>query len=50
LGELLYSTGPTDEDNPWFAKAWTELNADPYIRYNEVARLKRIKELSGTTP
>jgi tetratricopeptide (TPR) repeat protein len=50
LGELLYAKGQKEEAKPWFAKAWTELNSDPYIRYNEVARLKRIKELSGTTP
>ena len=50
IGENLYALGRKDEARPWFAKAWTTLNEDPYIRYNETARLDRLKELSGTTP
>jgi tetratricopeptide (TPR) repeat protein len=47
LGELYYAKGQKEGAKPWFAKAYTELNADPYIRYNEVARIARLKELSG---
>jgi len=50
IGENLYALGQKDEAKPWFAKAWTELNADPYVRNNETARLDRLKELSGTKP
>ena len=50
LGELYYAKGQKEEAKPWFAKAFKELVSDPYIRNNEVARLTRIKELSGTTP
>ena len=50
IGENLYALGKKDEAKPWFAKAWTELTADPYVRNNETARLDRLKELSGTKP
>jgi tetratricopeptide (TPR) repeat protein len=50
LGELYYAKGQKEEARPWFAKAYKELVSDPYVRNNEVERLKRIKELSGTTP
>jgi len=50
LGELYYAKGQKEEAKPWFAKAYKELVSDPYVRNNEVERLKRIKELSGTTP
>jgi tetratricopeptide (TPR) repeat protein len=50
LGELYYATGRKDEARPWFAKAYTELVSDPYVRNNEVERLKRLKELGGTAP
>ncbi len=50
IGENLYALGQKEEAKPWFAKAWTELTADPYVRNNETARLDRLKELSGTKP
>jgi tetratricopeptide (TPR) repeat protein len=50
LGEVLHAQGKKEDAKPWFAKAYQELNADPYIRNNEVARMARLKELSGTKP
>ena len=50
LGELYYAKGQQQEARPWFAKAYKELVSDPYIRNNEVPRLTRLKELSGTAP
>ena len=50
LGELYYAKGQQQEAKPWFAKAYKELVADPYVRNNEVERLDRLKKLSGTTP
>jgi tetratricopeptide (TPR) repeat protein len=48
LGEILYAQGKKDEAKPWFAKAYTELNKDPYLRYDQPDRLKRLKDLSGS--
>jgi tetratricopeptide (TPR) repeat protein len=50
LGEILYAQGKKDEAKPWFAKAYAELSADPYIRNNETARMARLLELGGTKP
>lgn len=48
LGEILYAQGKKDEAKPWFAKAYAELNKDPYLRYDQPDRLKRLKDLSGS--
>jgi tetratricopeptide (TPR) repeat protein len=50
LGEILYAQGKKEDAKPWFAKAYTELNADPFLRNNEPERMARLKELSGTKP
>ena len=47
LGELYLAKQKPAEAKPYFAKAYTELVKDPFLRYNETARLERLRELGG---
>jgi tetratricopeptide (TPR) repeat protein len=46
IGELLLLMEGAAEAAPWFAKAHTQLAADPWLQANEAERLARLKELS----
>jgi tetratricopeptide (TPR) repeat protein len=44
IAENLLLLGRRDEARPYFARAYTELSADPWLRESEPARLERLRD------
>jgi tetratricopeptide (TPR) repeat protein len=49
LGECLLALSRQEEARPYFARAYAELSADPWLAESEPARIERLKEL-GNVP